>query len=303
MLGASRISLNAVRIFTQVARYRSIAKAAEVLGVTPGAVSHQVKTLETAMGLALLERRANTIDLTEAGFRLSSEAEPAIALIERSVHDLCRDEEEVVLRVPVTLAVRTLVPALHQFGERRPNARVRIETFTESEVDIGPHADAAICYRRRTDPASSGLLLATDVSRPVLSPGLLDRLDYISRQDIARIPALQCTERNWDWVLWAEENAIPFDQLSLGPAFDVDDAALHGAIAGLGMVLAPPMMTEEALAAGTLVPLPDVTPVDVGRYVLLTSPRDRPILRHLTAWLQSVLADHVDTDTGRAQRM
>ena len=42
--------LNALRAFVTAARYLSFTKAAEELGVTPAAVSHQVKSLEDIIG-------------------------------------------------------------------------------------------------------------------------------------------------------------------------------------------------------------------------------------------------------------
>ena len=43
--------LNALRAFDAAARHRSFTRAAEELCVTQGAVSHQVKGLETELGL------------------------------------------------------------------------------------------------------------------------------------------------------------------------------------------------------------------------------------------------------------
>ena len=48
--------LNSLRAFEAVARHLSISKAAEELSVTPAAVSHQIKTLEDHLGVALFRR-------------------------------------------------------------------------------------------------------------------------------------------------------------------------------------------------------------------------------------------------------
>jgi len=45
--------LNALRSFDAAARHRSFTRAAEELCVTQGAVSHQVKALETELGFQL----------------------------------------------------------------------------------------------------------------------------------------------------------------------------------------------------------------------------------------------------------
>ncbi|MGO7522490.1 LysR family transcriptional regulator, partial [Rhizobium brockwellii] len=50
MQGRHRISLNAIRVFAIVARAGSLTAAGAELGVTSGAVSHQLKKLEDELG-------------------------------------------------------------------------------------------------------------------------------------------------------------------------------------------------------------------------------------------------------------
>ena len=59
--------LNALRAFEAAARHESFAKAADELGVTPAAVSHQVKALEAWLGAPLFVRHAQGLHLTDAG--------------------------------------------------------------------------------------------------------------------------------------------------------------------------------------------------------------------------------------------
>jgi len=285
MHDSNRTSLNAVRVFATAARHESLSLAAEDLFVTPGAVSRQIKNLETELGIALFRRSNNAIALTRAGRALYSDVAPAIAMIDRSVQALRRDANEIVLRVSTTFAVRRLIPALDRFRRLYPDARVRIETDIDIDVPLGPHADAAICYRRPSNPNREGELLISDRSIPVLAPSLLARSGYQSRADVTSIPALQCTADNWDWMYWAEQTGVDFKSLRFENAFDNDDAALHAAAAGLGMVLSPVFMIREALASGALVALSDFPPVAFGRYHFVTTANERGIVRKLRAWL------------------
>ena len=59
--------LNALKAFEAAARYESFTRAAEELCVTQGAVSHQVKALETELGLKLFNRERQRLAITEAG--------------------------------------------------------------------------------------------------------------------------------------------------------------------------------------------------------------------------------------------
>ena len=60
-------SLNALHAFEAAARYLSLTKAAVELNVTPGALSHQIRGLETYLGVKLFDRGVRSIALTPAG--------------------------------------------------------------------------------------------------------------------------------------------------------------------------------------------------------------------------------------------
>ena len=56
-----------LRVFTEVARHLSFARAAESLHLTPPAVTMQIKELEGHVGMALFERSGRKVALTTAG--------------------------------------------------------------------------------------------------------------------------------------------------------------------------------------------------------------------------------------------
>ena len=64
-------SLKAIKTFQIAARHTSFSVAADELCITPSAVSHQIKTLETQLGLPLFSRSARALALTDAGARCS----------------------------------------------------------------------------------------------------------------------------------------------------------------------------------------------------------------------------------------
>ena len=278
------ISLNAVRIFVLAARHLSILKAAAEVGLTPSAVSHQIKKLEGDLGLPLFKRSNNFLVLTDAGRRLYDDAAPAIAAIDRSTEALSRDQNEIVVRVSVSLAVRWLIPALERFKTLHPAARVRVETKVTSDVALGT-CDLAISYHRSGSVPAEGEWLAADMSRPVASPALLASAGYESALDLERIPALQCAQDNWDWSLWTRTLGLEPRVINIQHVFDTDDAALHAATAGLGMVLAPAFLTEREIRSGGLVALPGFGPVDLGHYRVVFQRHENRMTRKFRKWL------------------
>src|SRR5882724_7178600 len=123
-----RLPLNGVRAFETAARLRSLKAAAAELGVTPSAISHQVKQLEEAIGTRLFLRRNNGIDLTADGQRFYEAVGPALAAIARAGQAIRRDTQEVVLKVSTSLALRWLIPKLHEFRRANPRISVKMET-------------------------------------------------------------------------------------------------------------------------------------------------------------------------------
>lgn len=286
----SRVSLNAVRVFTVAAQSRSIALAAEELSVTPGAVSHQIKRLETELGVRLFHRRNNSIELTEEGRRLNEDCAAAIAIIDRTVGRLRRDANEIVIRVSMSLGVRWLIPALESFNKLYPAARVRIETANVSKATLGDSADIAIYYQRAGTEGGAGEVLATDLSRPVLSPMLLRASGFLSSGRLRDIPALKCAAGNWDWKLWAGRLGLPADEIAIAHEFDTDDAAIRAAAAGLGMVLSTTLLTTGEIRAGTLVALPGFAPAELGCYRLLMHPQPGRMARNFRDWLRKEIS-------------
>ena len=59
--------LNALKAFEVAGRHMSFSRAAEELHVTPAAISHQIKALETDLGVKLFRRLNRSLQLTEAG--------------------------------------------------------------------------------------------------------------------------------------------------------------------------------------------------------------------------------------------
>ena len=287
-------SLNAIRVFAAVARHSSIKIAAAKLGVTPSAASHQIKKLEASIGVTLLERGNNSISLTDAGQRLFAEADPAIATIERAVGDLQRGDDEIGIRVGVSLAVRWLIPALERFKSRHPNALLRIDTTHFTEVRLEHGADVAISHCGADRHPTGGLHLCTTFFRPMLSPGLFKRIVKRDTPNIAAIPAISHTSNRSEWRDWCAVTGIDADDISIDHEVDTEDAAIHAAVAGFGVVLASTLMTRREVEAGTLLPLPGFEPVPLGGYYLLRGSRDDRMVNRFTDWLRSEMSACTD---------
>lgn len=76
--------LNGLRSFEAAARHLSFTRAADELGVTPGAVSQQVKSLEQALGIILFRRLPRSLVLTQQGEAYLPAIEQAFNIISKA---------------------------------------------------------------------------------------------------------------------------------------------------------------------------------------------------------------------------
>ena len=83
-----RQNLNDLLSFRAIALERSFTRAAALMGVSPSALSHAIRSLEERLGVRLLTRTTRSVSLTEAGERLLTAIGPHIAEIEMQLEAL-----------------------------------------------------------------------------------------------------------------------------------------------------------------------------------------------------------------------
>src|SRR5688572_25377374 len=88
--------LGALRAFEAAARHLSFKRAAGELGVTPTAISHQIRLLEATLGSPLFVRGTRRIDLTPAGRRLYPVLRDGFDAFEESITEFRRPRREVL---------------------------------------------------------------------------------------------------------------------------------------------------------------------------------------------------------------
>ena len=126
------IDVGLLRAFIAVAETGRMTTAARVVNLSQGAVSQQIKRLESLFGEALFERRADAARLTRAGERLMVGAHRLVALNDEVMHQM-RDADfsgEVRLGVPHDIVGRLLPPILRAFRQAHPNVLVTLVSHT-----------------------------------------------------------------------------------------------------------------------------------------------------------------------------
>jgi LysR family glycine cleavage system transcriptional activator len=290
-----------LRAFDAAARHLSFKKAAAELGVTPTAISHQIRLLERYCGRALFRRRPRPLSLTEAGARLFPVIRDGLEAFATAIAAVKRDGDKQPLRVTTTnaFASRWLVPRLPRWRKVRPDAPLDV-IGTDSVLDLhAGDADVAVRYARTspTDGISTEILL--DTFWPVCSPRLLCSGERLKKAaDLRGHVLVHCywspsdlgapTWQRWLSAARSKWRDVPefkdMDHLS----FREELHAIEAVIAGQGIGIFSNVIVAQELAAGTLVKAFGVGLPGYRFYVVRMPghPREKTI-EAFSTWLQS----------------
>ncbi len=280
--------LGSLRAFDAAARHLSFTKAAQELGVTQAAVSHQVKTLEDSLGTKLFRRLTRALALTDAGASLAPELGEAFERMMRAVQRVQEREARGTLRVSLlyTFALAFLVPRLGRFSSRHPAIDLKMETSSRIiDFDREPF-DAAIRYGRGPYPGLHTDLLFPDALTPLCAPRLARKIKKPA--DIFGFKLLD-DQNFWDdWAVWLIAAGLdPKAPRQRATVFDSTRLAVEAAMEGLGVALGAPFLFESEIKSGRLVqPLKLVVPA--GKSYWLVCPKrdaERPNMLAFRQWL------------------
>ena len=272
--------LNAVRAFEAAARHGNFASAAADLHVTHWAIGKQIKLLEDWLGVALFERRARGVALTDEGAELFGDASEVFSRLAAAAAKLRRPETSrrisgmVRVNVPTSFALRWLIPRLGEFQRSFPNIDVRISVTSRRLRYVGSAADIGV---RLNWPPTQGFrsqVLMKDWLLPACSPDVLRNRPVTSVEDLRRHALLHSATTRAAWGQWlaaaGHADLVPLRHVE----FEHVHLQLQAAVEGLGIAIASKPLIERDIAAGRLV-CPIATPEsDGGDYVLVSE--DRP---------------------------
>jgi DNA-binding transcriptional LysR family regulator len=280
--------LNGLKAFEAFARQGRMTSAADELCVTHGAISRQIKQLEEAMGVSLIEGPRNRLRLTEDGLQLAEASTRAFDLIEAAIpRRRSRSEGPLEISCLGTFAMKWLIPRLPRFVERHPAIQVRVAE-ADGPIDLrSGECDVAIRMRPEGDLDSDDadvMPFLEHFQGPVLSPDLTGR-DRISLQSLEKLPRLHTKSYRQGWADWEAQMGVRLAPAPVDREFDHYFYMLEAAIAGLGVAIGPWPFVARELDAGRLVaPLGFVRAPSV--YVaLLPKLGARPAARRLRDWL------------------
>jgi LysR family glycine cleavage system transcriptional activator len=271
------LPLTALRSFETVGRCLSFARAAELLGVTHGAVSRQITALEELLGVKLFERGAR-LTFTAEGERLFAGVRPAFDRLAEAMDELKRDDSRSVLTVnePPTFTMKWLIPRLSSFHRRHRDIEVRLSTgighpreLKTNEADVIIRRLAATEADARSTPFLASALLA------VCAPELIERHPIKAPQDLSGLPFIEAATSNVSWADWFRLAGCELPAKPKFTRFEQMFFALEAALDGLGVALLPSALILDDLAARRLVVAWHVKGIHERDYCHVLSPQTR----------------------------
>lgn len=301
--------LNALRAFESAARHLSFKLAGEELSVTPTAISHQIRSLESALGFTLFHRLTRAIELTAQGRAMLPKVREGLDAFAAAIESTrCHDAGgRLLVSSPPTFLSRWLIRHLPGFAARHPEIHLHM-TASLTMIDLPDAAGASavegagslaeevevfIRFGRGQYPGGQVDRLFSPVYTAVCSPRLLSGTQPLKvPADLAHhtllhddtIPELMVRPT---WDEWLELAGVSGIDSNAGMHFSDSGLVLSAAIDGVGVALASRPLMEAEVSAGRLVELFNIVIRRPQAYFLVIpeAVSQRPVVRAFREWL------------------
>jgi LysR family transcriptional regulator, glycine cleavage system transcriptional activator len=282
-------SLNALKAFEAAARHESFTRAAAELFVTQGAVSHQVKALETELALKLFNRDRQGLALTEVGREYLAVVRDALDRIAVGTERLQQRQNVGVLTVSTSpdFAAKWLVHRLGNFIEAHPEIDLRVSAamhhvdFAREEVDV------AVRHGDGNWPGLDAVRLCSEQLFPVCSPKLASPRKRLNKpSDILKFPLIHMDTRA-SWAKWLEAAGLDGSAAIHGPVLNRASMVIDAAINGQGIALARTTLAAFDLISGRLMrPFEEVLRISKNYWIVCPKPTAAlPKIKTFRDWL------------------
>jgi LysR family glycine cleavage system transcriptional activator len=290
-----------LRAFEAAARHMSFKAAAAELGVTPTAISHQIRLLERYCGHPLFLRRPRPLTLTDGGAQLFPVVRDGLDAIAVAISAVRDDAGRRPLRVTTSnaFASRWLLPRLGRWRKLHPDVPIDVNG-TDAILDLrSGESDLAIRYAPAAPARLSAQELFKDAYWPVCRPGLIAPAKRLRRPaDLRRHTLIHVywppsfrnppTWRRWFAAARSRRSEEPALKDMRQVSFSEELPAYEAVIAGQGIGLLSDVLVAGELATGTLVKALDLKLPGYGFFLAHTP--DHPRQRLIDAfgkWLRS----------------
>lgn len=285
--------LKSLEGFDAAAQLGSFAAAADALGLSQSAISHQIRLLELALGQPLFRRVHRQVVLTDAGRDFHRTVRNMLQGLRNGVDRLTpyRKPNSVILYCDQAFSEAWLTPRLGSLRDAAPAVDLWLDSrgtrvdLDRTEVDIFVTQD-------EPDEENGAQHLMALHFRPYASPQLAQRIAGEATAASLAEQRLLHVEGKVDWSAWlAKWDELPTgkcDWLAAGPTFSDVSTMMKVAALGLGIGLVPDLFAAPMVAAGALVPIGARVWTDAAAYRMIVNndPQNDEYVIPVCDWLE-----------------
>lgn len=285
--------IRGLRSFCVAAKCLSFKHAAEQLFLTPSAVSHQIKQLESQLNTELFQRGTRSIELTSAGKQFFQSIQPIIHQLESTIADFTHKQQNqtIVISLPEFFASELFIPRLSTWSESNPNINLQLETI-KSGTQPTQAADLSIVLTNGKPNASIVHDLFPIRYVPACNKKLYKKLKSSGLSTLKTTPLILHSSRPWSWHQWADRvNVADFDPKQI-IQFDSMFGVVRAAQQGMGIALVPLPMGKVWFSEQLLIKLFDDELVTNDRYFLIQheNMENKPELALFANWVKETFS-------------
>lgn len=286
--------LRAIQAFEQTARFGNLARAAEVLDLTPSAVSHQLAKLEAMIGRQLFVRAARGVTLTPVGQQYLKDISGLLHSLEMATERATSDVSLDCLRLhsSPSFGLLWLMPRLEAFRISHPDIQINLSCSYESLHFSRDKIDVDIRHGQPNWPSYEVRTVRNETFAVLASPKLLARHPVISATDMLERDLILSEATLLKWPEWFAQHGLARPERPYALSFDRSYMTLEAASHGLGFALESTLLAQKYLASGSLVevaPESLTAPVAAHHLVFPKAHSTFPRVRRFLEWMEGEL--------------
>lgn len=285
--------LKAIQAFEQTARFGNVARAAELLDLTPSAVSHQLAKLEAMIGRQLFFRTARGVTLTPVGEQYLTEVSGILHSLavatERATSDVSLDCLR--LHSSPSFGLLWLMPRLEQFRQSHPDIQLNLSCSYESLHFSRDKIDVDIRHGMPNWPSYEVRTIRNEKIAVMASPKLLEKRPIRVVADLldSNLILSEATLIKWPQLFAQHGLSRPEQPYTL--SFDRSYMTLEAASHGLGFALESTLLAQDYLARAALVEVaPELSASITAHHLVFPRAHSNfPRVRRFLEWMQKEL--------------
>lgn len=247
--------LNSIKVFDAAARLKSFKKAAEELHVTPTAVSHQIKSLEQALGTLLFERKTRAVVLTKDGEKLAETAYNVLQQLTNVLNEISNSASTITVSTTSSFAAMWLVPNLDKFYELYPNIAVAIKTGEQvDDIEKDRSIDIVIRYGFCDETQKNSTKLVTEKIGMYATSSYIEGINSIADACLLETKWYNKELPSISWNAFAQSKNKEGVLCELNiRQFEQEHHVIQAALAGRGVALVSSLLVKNAIEQHWLV--------------------------------------------------